>query len=169
MTANSAKAPIQGMKKVSKTDRKCGVSVRGVRTQKNYASCIRHPSSSSSSSSSTWTEPPSLSAVRCDPRVSLLVTGVGWDSLPLGSGDLTQRAKKGGLRQVVAKWWKEEWVGGGGGVVGRVCERMWQGGGREGGEGWGWLKEKKKGHKKIIEDISQAEAGLLRHTKLIKE
>lgn len=36
---------------------------------------------------STWTEPPSLSAVRCDPRSSLLVTGVGWDSLPLGSGD----------------------------------------------------------------------------------
>lgn len=57
-------------------------------------SCISHQSSSRSSSG-TWTEPPSRSAVRCDPRVSLLVTGVGWDSLPLGSGDLTQRANKG--------------------------------------------------------------------------
>lgn len=69
------------------TDSKCGVSVKEVGTHRythtnaqtkktNYASCIRHQSRSSSSSS-TWTEPPSLSAVRCDPRVSLLVTGVG--------------------------------------------------------------------------------------------
>lgn len=36
--------------------------------------------------SGTWTEPPSPSAVRCDPSGSLL-TGVGWDSLRLGSGD----------------------------------------------------------------------------------
>lgn len=83
-------------------------------TQKNYsASCISHQSSSSSTSSSTWTEPPSLSAVRCDPRVSLLVTGVGWDSLPLGSGDLTQRAKRveAGVREVMRKGGGWEWVG----------------------------------------------------------
>lgn len=79
--------------------RQCGVSVclcggRARHIQKYVASCISHQGSSSSSSSSTWTEPPSRSAVRCDPRVSLLVTGVGWDSLPLGSGDLMQRAKR---------------------------------------------------------------------------
>lgn len=36
---------------------------------------------------STWTDPPSLSAVRWEPSSSRLVTGVGWDSLPLPSGD----------------------------------------------------------------------------------
>lgn len=99
------------------TGRQCGVGERGGQTHtRNYeASCISHQSSSSSSSS-TWTEPPSRSAVRCDPRVSLLVTGVGWDSLPLGSGDLTQRAKKG--------------VEAGGGEVVRK--------GGKGGECWGW-------------------------------
>lgn len=73
--------------------------------ESNAGSCICHRSSSSSSSSSTWTEPPSRSAVRCDPKVSLLVTGVGWDSLPLGSGDLTQRAKRveAGGREVVRR------------------------------------------------------------------
>lgn len=37
------------------------------------------------------------------------------------------------------------------------------------GRGEGVIERKKRVQKKIIEDISQAEAGLLRHTKLIKE
>lgn len=36
---------------------------------------------------STWTDPPSLSAVRWEPSSSRLVTGVGCDSLPFPSGD----------------------------------------------------------------------------------
>lgn len=132
--------------------------------ESNVASCICHLSSSSSSSS-TWTEPPSRSAVRCDPKVSLLVTGVGWDSLPLGSGDLTQRVKRveAGGREVVRRrrggerrLWGEGW----GNVVGRV---------REGTRRRGSKLKKRNKNKKIIEDISQAEAGLLRQTMLIEE
>lgn len=116
--------------------------------------------SSSCSSSSTWTEPPSRSAVRCDPRVSLLVTGVGWDSLPLGSGDLTQRAKRveaGGCEVVRRERGVKKFVG----VMGqgvrewRVRERQcgWRGWGqkcgrtmRGVGEG-GWIKKKEKKNK----------------------
>lgn len=49
--------------------------------------------------------------------------------------------------------------------------RVRQGGGGGGGEGavGEWKKRRGGTNKKIIEDISQAEAGLLRHTELIKE
>lgn len=168
------------------TGRQCEVSEREGRgggqthRQTYMASCMSHQSSSCSSSS-TWTEPPSRSAVRCDPRVSLLVTGVGWDSLPLGSGDLTQRAKRveaGGCEVVRRERGVKKFVG----VMGqgvrewRVRERQcgWRGWGqkcgrtmRGVGEG-GWIKKKKR-KTKIIEDISQAEAGLLRRTMLIEE
>lgn len=84
-----------------------------------------------------------------------------------------RKEQKRGLRQVMVKWWKEEWkeewmgVWGGWGreSVWVYVARWWERG-RGGGGDW---KKKKKGTKKIIEDISQAEAGLLRHTKLIKE
>lgn len=106
-------------------------------------SCISHQSSSRSSSG-TWTEPPSRSAVRCDPRVSLVVTGVGWDSLPLGSGDLTQRANKGVWRQMGRKWWKT----GRGGVedAGEVKGQRWiwwrKEWKRQQGRGGEWMKKK---------------------------
>lgn len=76
----------------------------------------------------------------------------------------TWRKEQKGLRQVVVKWWE-----GGCGVRVRQC------GGRgvrvEGqrDKKEGEVNEKKKTNKKIIEDISQAEAGLLRHTMLIEE
>lgn len=116
----------------------CGVSAKGVRTHnlknKNYRpSCISHQNSSS-----TWTEPPSLSAVRCDPRVSLLVTGVGWDSLPLGSGDLTQRAKRveaGGHKVTEGVGEEMWWVG---------C--VWKN--KE--EGSDWKKKRKKNYRSHI-------------------
>lgn len=105
--------------------------------KKNYmATCMSHQSGSSSISSNTWTEPPSRSAVRCDPRVSLLVTGVGWDSLPLGSGDLTQRAKRveAGGGEVVKR---------GGEDVGSGGEAMWWEGRGWGARGKGeWVKKK---------------------------
>lgn len=124
-----------------------------IHIQNYVASCISHRSSSSSSSS-TWTEPPSRSAVRCDPRVSLLVTGVGWDSLPLGSGDLTQRAKRveAGGREVVRRrrrgggrrrlWGEGSGGWGWGNVVGEgVRVKVWREGQGGGGE---WMKKKKK-------------------------
>lgn len=50
-------------------ERKCGKQKRD--------KCKNGQSHAAPCASSTWTEPPSLSAVRCDPSVSLLVTGVG--------------------------------------------------------------------------------------------
>lgn len=53
----------------------------------------------------------------------------------------------------------------------RVCVRQGDGDGGEGaGEGDEWKKEwGGETNEKIIEDIFQAEAGLLRHTELINE
>lgn len=124
---------------------------KGVRhIQSNVASCISHWRSSSNSS--TWTEPPSRSAVRCDPKVSLLVTGVGWNSLPLGSGDLTQRAKgvEAGGDEVVRKSMvgeRRSW-GEGRSSVGRGGEKLevWRNEGQGGGE---WIKKKKQKQKKL--------------------
>lgn len=136
----------------------CGVSVSGrggqnkqTQEKQTAASCIsdQRGSSVSISSSSTWTEPPKRSAVRCDPKVSLLVTGVGWDSLPLGSGDLTQKCKKKGTEP-------------GGGKV-RKRRRRWGKSGCEEEEGRKQKnKNKKKKEKKIIEDISQARSRLVK-------
>jgi len=61
--------------------------VRGLKENRERKRSTTPTACSTAQTPSTWTEPPSLSAVRCDPRSSLLVTGVGWDSLPLGSGD----------------------------------------------------------------------------------
>lgn len=79
--------------------------------------------------SSTWTEPPSLSAVTWDPRVSLLVTGVGWDSLRLGSGDWSTAEEHflGGERSEewdgdgdLEVWWEEA-----GGWVNKQTNQKW--------------------------------------------
>lgn len=148
---------------------------RGEKNRQNYVDSCSSQQSSSSSSSCTWTEPPSRSAVRCDPRVSLLVTGVGWDSLPLGSGDLTQRAKRVEVdgREVVRKKEGRTEGGGCGGLggevgrgivvkVGRCRKKCWR------SCDWMGMEEVEGGkQKKIIEDISQAEAGWLRQTMLI--
>lgn len=126
--------------------KQCGFGEKRGSLSQNYMhSCISYQSSSSSG---TWTEPPSRSAVRCDPIVSLLVTGVGWDSLPLGSGDLIQS------RTCRGRWaGSSENKGGGRGerVAGEVRGQGWGDvlywkGVREqhGGRGSKWIKKKKR-------------------------